>query len=431
MGNKLGAAFLRCALGPLHYAGGCIVAGKVADGLRELAVDSLRGGLERGVAEAAGQVGADLSDVERLLPMADIKSAAARLDAAQRAAVAAWDAYATHLGGMLKGIADLTVDGRAPDVSNVLERLSQKVIRDSPLADPLHALAVELAGWLDLVDRCGDLLADGGVLARAHRRRRVRRLLGGALGVVALGGALSGVLWVRAVRARVEAGLAAADPCAALAIDPTDLGRASAAQQQRAADRRAACDALHQKEAASREEQRLRDEKAREDERIRREREARCDALAVRLEGGAAASGAGDEPLAPGQGPFLQRIARRALDGGDLLASELPCADAPAGPRIAAAFAAAVVASPAAWANADDVSERVRALLVEHRAELPRAPQQQLVAHADNLVKRAMIKHSAAIGDQAGRVCKLKDDLGLRGAKYCATLGALRAAGKL
>jgi hypothetical protein len=168
MGNKLGAAFLRCALGPLHYAGGCIVAGKVAEGLRELTIESLHGGLERGVAEAAGSVGADLADVERLLPMADVKGAAARLDAAQRGAVAAWDIYSAHLGGMLKGTADLTVDGRAPDVSNVLERLSQKVIRDRPLADPLHDLAVEVGRWLDLVERCGDLLAGGDVLARAH-----------------------------------------------------------------------------------------------------------------------------------------------------------------------------------------------------------------------------------------------------------------------
>jgi len=429
MGNKVGAAFLRCALGPLHYAGGCIVSGKVADGLRELAVDSLRGGLERGVAEAAGQVGADLADVERLLPMADIEGAAARLDLAQRGAVAAWEIYAVHIGGLLKGVADLTVDGRAPDVCSVLERLSQKVIRDRPLADPLHTLSVAVGGWLDLVDRCGELLADGGVLARAHQRRRLRRILGGSVGVVVLGGALAVGLSLRAVRARVETGLAAADPCVAQTIAPGDLARASAAQKQRADERRVACDESHQRAAAALAEQGRLDDKAREDQRLRQDHEGRCEALAKGLEGGG--DGPGDDALAAGKGPLLRRIARRALEKGDLAESELPCADTPAGARVAAAFAAAVVASPAAWANADDVSDRVSALLVEHRAELPRAPLQQLLVHADNLVKRAMIRHSASIADQAGRICKLKDDLGVRGAKYCATLVALRAAGKL
>jgi hypothetical protein len=244
-----------------------------------------------------------------------------------------------------------------------------------------------------------------------------------------LGGVLAFALGVRAVRARVEAGLAVADPCSALAIDPGDLARASSAQQQRAEGLRGACEALRRQEAATREEQRRRDDEARAADQARLDRDGRCDALAKRLEGGDA--GAADEPLAVGKGPLLRRIARRALEKGDLVESDLPCADTPAGARVAAAFASAVVASPAAWANADDVSERVRALLVQHRAELPASPQQQLVVHADNMVKRAMIKHSAVIGDQAGRICQLKDDLGLRGARYCGQLGALRAAGKL
>src|SRR5262249_36603695 len=184
---KLGAAFLRCALGPLNYAGGCILAGKVPDGLRELSADNLHGGLKRGLAEAAGQVGVRVPDVERLLPMADVDRAAAPLDGAQQAAVAAWATDAGHMGGLLKGVADLTVDGRAPDVSNFLERLSRKVTRDRPLADPLHDLSVEVALWLDLVEHCGDLLADGGVLAKAYARRRMRDLaLLGAGGVVLL-----------------------------------------------------------------------------------------------------------------------------------------------------------------------------------------------------------------------------------------------------
>src|SRR6185436_2421023 len=155
----------------------------------ELSADNLHGGFKRGIEDAAQQVGVGVADVERLLPMADVHAAAARLDAAQRNAVDAWATYAGHIGGLLRGVADLTVDGRAPDVSNFLERLSRKVIRDRPLSEPLHALSVEVASWLDLVEQCGDILADGGVLAKAYRRRRIRQasLVGGAALVMALG----------------------------------------------------------------------------------------------------------------------------------------------------------------------------------------------------------------------------------------------------
>jgi hypothetical protein len=429
MVNKLGAAFLRCAVGPLNYAGGCIVAGKIPDGLRELSADSLHGGFKRGLEEAAHQVGVGLSDVERLLPIADVDVAAARLDAAQKAALGAWAMNAGQLGGMLKGVADLTVDGRAPDVSNFLERLSKKVVRDPGISEPLHLLSVEVACWLDIVEHCGDLLADGGVLAKAYQRRRLRRVLVGGVGGAALVGALSVGLWLRGVRNRVDAALDITDPCAALSIDESDLARASAAQRQRAADRRDACAGLRRRDADAREAQRVRDEKVRDAEKQITDRRNRCDGLATRLAGGDIL--AEDEALAPGKGPLLRRIARRALDRGDLMEADLPCADTPAGAGIAAAFATAVVASPAAWANADDVSDRVRAVLVEHRAELPPSPKQQLLSHADNLVKRAMIQKGPGMADQAAHICKLKDDLGIRGAKFCATLDVLRATGKL
>lgn len=440
MANKLGAAFLRCALGPLNYAGGCIMASKVPDGLRELSADSLHGGFQRGVAEAAAQVGVGVPDVERLLPMADVNAAAARLDAAQKAAVHAWDTYAGQLGGLLKGVADLTVDGRAPDVSNFLERLSKKVIRDRPLAEPLHALAQEVATWLDLVEHCGELLADGGVLARAYMLRRIRRAALAGVGVLVLIAAGAGLLWLRAVRARVEGALAAVDPCAALDIDPGDLARASSEQAQRAADRRASCEDRRRRDAEAREAERLREEKAREAERLRKDREARCAALAGRLASVSQALRkdtldseltADDEAVAGEKAPLLRRVARRSLDRPDMAESDLPCADTPAAPDFATAFASAVVASPAAWANADVVSDRVASILVEHSAELPAAARQQIQVHADALVKRAMLQKSPAATEQAERACKLKDRMGVRGSKYCPGLPALRAAGRL
>jgi hypothetical protein len=429
MANKLGEAFLRCALGPLHYGGGCILAGKVADGLRELSADSLHGGVRRGIEEAAKQVGVGVPDVERLLPMGDVAAAAARLDAAQKGAVHAWETYAGQLGGLLAGVADLTVDGRAPDVSNFLERLSKKVIRDGALAEPLHVLSVEVACWLDLVEHCGDRLADGGVLAKAYRARRLRRTFAGLAAAVALAGALGFGLWHRAARARVDAALATPDPCAALAIDPGDLARASAEQSQRAADRQAACEDRRRRDTEAQEEARRREDKVREAQRVLKDHEDRCQALAGRLSGGTPLPD--DEALAPGKSALLERIAKRALTRADMAESDLPCADTPASPKIAAAFASAVIASPAAWANADDFSDRVAAVLVEHSAELPASPRQQLQVHADDLVRRAMIQKRPAATAQAERVCKLKDDMRIRGAKYCPGLPALKAQGKL
>jgi hypothetical protein len=303
------------------------------------------------------------------------------------------------------------------------------VVRDVELSAPLHRLSVEVACWLDLVEKCGELLADGGALATAYRRRRIRRVLLGSAGGLVVVLALFLVIRLRAARGRVTAALASADPCAALTIDAGDLARASSEQKLRAADRRASCEDQRRRDEGAREEARVRDEKAREEERLRGERQARCDGLATRLGGGALLPE--DEALAAGNVALLRRIARRSLDRGDLGNADLPCAGTAAGDAIAAAFATALVGSPAAWANADDVSDRARAILVAHQAELPAAAKQQLVGNADKLVKRAMIQHGPGSFDRAVRVCKLKDELGLHGAPYCASLGALKAAGNI
>ncbi len=74
MAAKLGATFLIGAMGPVNYAGGCIISSRVPEGLRELTPDSLYGGVRRGIEESAKRVGVDVKDVERLLPMAEILS---------------------------------------------------------------------------------------------------------------------------------------------------------------------------------------------------------------------------------------------------------------------------------------------------------------------------------------------------------------------
>jgi hypothetical protein len=423
MANKLGAAFLRCALGPLNYAGGCILSGNVADGLRELSADNLHGGLKRGVGEAARQVGVGAADVARLLPMDQVEAVAARLDAAQRAAVHAWSSYAGQVGGLLKGVADLTVDGRAPDVSNFLQRLAQKMSRDRPIADPLEALSAEVASWLDIVEQCGDLLGDGGALAEAYRRRRLQRvILGAAGGVIAIVAVAFG-LSIHAARGRVEDALGRADPCAAEGIASGDLDRASADQKRRAAGALATCTEQRRRDEQAREEQRRRDEQARAEIEKKRDHEARCTALGAHVAAGRLADG--DDAVMEGKGALLGRIARGPLDKGDLADADLPCADTAAGAKLADAFTAAILASPSAWTGADEVGVRAREILVAHRGELGTHPQAVFARHADDVAKKACIWRRPADLARAAKLCQLKDDLGVHTGKYCAVLFAI------
>ena len=423
MAAKLGGTFLIGANGPVSYAGQCILSSRVADGLRELTPESLFGGFRRGVEESAKRVGVGVTDVERLLPMEQVRGLIARITVSHRNAVEAWNMHAGHIGGFLKGVADLTADGRAPDVGLCLDRLARKVARDRELADPLRALAVDVGEWQAIVARCRDLLDDGGVLERAYRMRRVRR----ALVIVGLGvvivAALGSVLWVRAARVRVDAILATADPCAAAVLDAGDARRASSDQRRRLEARARECAAKNEREAVAREVARVHEERAREEQARKKELEARCASLADHLEKGSLT--AEDTAFAGPRAPLLQRAAQGALTSDDLGPSDpdLPCAAALTAPRISAVFKRAVLASPARWANAEDPSKLVAATLIEHVAELPSSAKQVIAQRADDLAKKALVIGVPGLLPRAVRLCQLKDALGVRGGSFCA--GAL------
>jgi hypothetical protein len=428
MAAKLGGTFLVGAGGPVNYAGQCILSSRVADGLRELTPDSLYGGFHRGVEESAKRVGVGTADVERLLPMVEVKNLVTRITLSQQRAVEAWNLHAGHIGGLLKGVADLTADGRAPDVGLCLDRLAKKVMRDRELADPLRALAVDVGEWQDMIARCRDLLDDGGALERAYRMRRVRRVLAvaGLAGIIV--GALGVVLWVRAARVRLDAVLAAADPCVAAAIDPGDARRASSDQRQRIEARSGECAAQRDRAAKELEIARVREEKAREELRAKKELEQKCDALAAHVDTGSLTPD--DAAFAGARAALLRRLAQGALDPADLGPDDpdLPCAGSPAAAKLDAAFTRAVLAAPARWANADDPSKVVTATLIAHVADLPSSAKQVVARRADDLAKKALIIGVPGLLPRAIRLCKLKDALGIRGGSFCA--GALFSAAK-
>jgi hypothetical protein len=431
MANNLNAAFLRCALGPVNAAGTSIQSGEVPNGLRELATENVHGSFKRGLEEAAANVGVELTDVEELLPMTEVNMATVRLDTAQKTATLAWTSYAGQHGALLEGAAEppsRPVDGSAPDVAKLLEQISQKVAKDHQLSDPLHALSVELTGWVELVQRCGEVLENGEVLKSALRRRRFRRVIAVSLVVVTIAALVPLALRIRAARARVDEVLGSSDPCAVSTIAPRDLESASSAQQQRVAAQRAACADLQRQAADARDVAARAGEQKSDDDRARRERETKCDALVAHIAAGGIQPE--DAVVADGKGLVLLRVAKRALDVVDMTETTLPCADTPAGAKIAAAFTTALIASSSVWSNADDFSDRVAGLLVEHRAELPKKAKIGFLTHADELAKRAILKKTEAAITQAMRLCKLKEDLETRGGKFCPVLPKVKPSSK-
>ena len=416
MASNLAATFLRCSLGPIQYAGGCILGGRVPDGLAELSADNLYGGVKRGIAATAQQVGVPTGYVERILPAAELHDAAARLDVVQRDALAAWALYAGHVGGLLKGVADLTVDGRAPDVSHFLSRLAKKLDRDKPLSEPLEALSDALAHWLDLIERCGEVLADGGALEVAYRRRRLKRV---ALAIGLAGAAAAGVVFFvrhRLVDARIEAALGQLDPCAEMSCE--DASHASEAQLARADKRHAVCDDRRATQARLEAEAKQKEEAIRREAEEKKAREARCAALGDHVAAGELTQA--DEAAAGDQAALLKRVSKRSLDPSDLTTTaSFPCTGSPASAKLAGAFEAAVLAQPLLWAKSDDPSPAVQDILVKHAGELPPMSKQVLADAADDAAKRVKMAGDESARPKAKKLCALRPRLGATGGKFC------------
>ena len=430
MAAKLGAILTRCALGPVQYAGGCIMASKVPDGLRELGPEGLWGGLERGIAEVAEKVGVAPRDVQGLLPMADLQGAMTALGGAQRAAVAAWQLYAGHLGGLMAGIADLTVDGRAPDAGLCLDRLATKLSRDKPLAVPLLALADAVRTWEDMVEAACAALDDagtGGRLAAAYRRRvLVRNARLGALVIVPIV-AIGLAVRVAVVRSRVGAALEATDPCAAIAIASGDVDHASGAQQATIVDRVRRCEEGRVVEARRVEADRDRAAVVEKQRLAKADREARCAALADHLAAGTLAEA--DAAVAGEGAPLLSRVARRALVDGDLGPADpaLPCLDTKAADGLRAAFAGAVVAAP--WMKAGELSPVARAAVIARAGAIPRWTKGVSAVKATAAAKKAIVSGDPGDLARAKAACEFVAALGWPAGPQCdraSTLGKRR-----
>ncbi|WP_437972350.1 hypothetical protein WMF04_25015 [Sorangium sp. So ce260] len=424
---KLGGTFLTCAMGPLHHAGACIQASRVPEGLQALAPEGLLGGFQRGVEQAAKLAGVRKEDVERLLPMDDVREAMERLGDSQTEAVVAWDVYAGRIGGLLEGVAEVTNHGRAPDVSLCLERLANKVRRDPPFAEPLQVLADDIGYWQAMIGRCRKLLDEsgGGALAKAYRRRQIRKLASIAVSALVIVAALSVIVRVQTARGRVDALLARPEVCAVREIASDDLGRATSEQQRRVAERLSQCAEVEAREAREREERARAEEKAREEQRRRAERDEKCAALAVRFKAGAFSEE--DGKLAGVSNDLLRRIAQRRLLAADVgpTGPALPCDGARGGDELRAAFADALIASIWTWVPAADPGPKLGEVLVPRRAELPPRARTMLSSRTVHESRRAIVSGDPAALGRASRLCALTATLEIASGAGCAALERL------
>lgn len=413
--QKLGKTFAQCAMGGVTYAAQCFQASRVPEGLSQLSAESLRDGVTRGILESARRVGVPPEEITRSLPMREIEAIVARIGFSQEKALASWHVHAGQLGGLLSGIADLTVDGRAPDAVLCLDRLAGKVRRDKELAAPLTSLAADLAAWEELVTRCRTVLDDGGALEKAYHRRRMRRALfaGSALVMLLALGAVA-VVFVR-IHLRVRDQLASPDPCAVERVEPGDLERVGAELREQAARARVACDGRRAEEAATQERERLVQQRATE-----------CDALAAAVEAGQL-----DRPLEAVAGPaapLLRRITTGSLTAADLGPDDprMPCDDTPSGARLLASFERAVPVSSPGWLRGEPLAPRAHKALVAHAAELPGPVRAELERAAEDEARKAIVVGEATLVARAGQLCQLHVDLGGSPRSSCMGILALR-----
>lgn len=419
MAVKLGGVFLSCALGPVNYAGRCIQGSKVPLGLQELTAKGLWGALRLGIEQAARLAGVQPRDVEGLLPMVELRASLQRVAARQQLALKAWTLYAGQQGGLLEGIAELTLDGRAPDASECLARIAHKVHRDRPFSKPLQALADEIGRYQGLLVRCRGLLDDGGVLTRAYGRRRLGNALAIGLSLALVLTAAVVVLVLHGARARLDAALSSADPCAVSALPERDIDRGSNEQARLVTERLAACADLRARAEREVEAQRRSEEREAEAQRRRAALDAGCEALAAHLAEGRVTPE--DGALSTDGGDLLRRIAEKKLRPSDLgpEAPALPCASAKAGDRVRAAFAEASLATVWTWVDAFDPSEATREALAARRDELPLRARLMIGRRAVDASKRAILAGNEEEMARAQRMCRFGEAVGAPTGQFC------------
>ena len=368
MAQQLGALFINAALAPVSYAGTCIMAQQVKQGLNELTAANLLGGVMRGIETVSAATGLPRAYISSLLPMDRVQGLGQRIAEHQLVAAQQWDVHAGHIGGLM-GVANLTDDGRPPNTIICLQRLAAKMSADKALAVPLKSLAEDLDRWHALVDTCRAVIDDGSALRNAYLQKRILRI--GLAVALLLAIAATVVWWVRvsSARSRINVVLSG-QACEVDTVDEADLGKATDEQLAAIDKKKAECEE-EKRVAREVEEKRIAAEQRKaEMAKQEKERAAACKILADSLE-------ANDKrwsslPISKTKSAFFGRIAVGRLipnDVSDTL-DDVPCLDTDAAHRIGAMYGRAIFASAGKWMAAHIMSPGSSQLVVKGKGAL-------------------------------------------------------------
>lgn len=413
-----GSVFAPVLMGPVTAAAAHLVSDRVEKGLEELAPEVLRAGLTLAIARVAAHASARTEAVVRLLPMGDVDAVLRRLGGTQLQAVATWRAHAGGLGGLLGRASEVPGENRTPTASERLRVLAETMQRDTVVAEPLHALAEDVAAWEGLAERMVAIVGGSKELRRAYRLRQIKvAVVAASLAAVVVVLAIVGrALWV--ARAHVLSATAKEDVCAVLGVSEVDLGRVSSALRAGVGERRRACEQKRADEAARLEQERLRKEREEAARKAREKLAADCETLATHVEGGKLTS----EDVAFAQdGGLAGRIAEGMLEGRDLGPEDpkMACAGTKSEGRLWEAFRKSVLQKPWIMLVTSAPAPRVRAAFIPNGPRMPFKLRRVIATRANDLAKFSIRSGKVDDAVRASAWCEVARSVGMPMAGPC------------
>lgn len=404
-------------LGPTTAAAGHFALDQVERGLEELAPEKLRAALDQAIVAVAAHASTRPEQVRLLLPLTEVEAILGRLASTQPQAVTVWRT-AGGLGGLLGRSSTAPGEGPGPSVSDRIRALAETMQRDRTVAQPLHAAADDVAAWEALATKLVGVVGASKELRLSHRVRQLRNaaILATIAAILVTIAVIARGRWV--ARASVLAATAKEDPCAVLELTATELDRVSAELRGKVEEERRACEANRAAEAKRIEDERLRKEREEAARKAREKREADCDALATHVEAGKLTPE--DEAFAS-DGGFTKRLAESTLEGRDFGPDDpkMPCSGAKAEARLWDTFARAVVAKPWIMLVATAPAPRVRAAFVPDGGKMPFKMRKVIATRANDLAKFAVRSGKVDDAARASAWCEVARSVGMPMAGPC------------
>lgn len=410
--------FAPLVLAPTTTAAEQFAQDRVEKGLEELAPEKLRSAFDRAVTEVASHASTRPEVVRSLFPLAEIEAILGRLASTQPSAVAVWRGSAGGLGGLLGRGSQAPGEGQAPAVADRIRALAETMQRDRSVAQPLHALADDVAAWEALAARLVEKVGASSELRLSHRMRQTRNaaIVAAIAAILVTAAILARGRWI--ARSNVLAATAKEDPCAVLELTATDLDRVSAELRAKVEEERRACEANRAAEARRIEEERQRREREEAERKAKAKREADCEALATHVEAGKLTPE--DEAFA-NDGGLTKRLAEANLEGRDFGPDDpkMPCAGTKSEARLWGAFAKVVVAKPWVMLVATAPGPRVRAAFVPDGGKMPFKMRKVIATRANDLSKFAVRSGRMEDATRASAWCEVARAVGMPMAGPC------------